>query len=234
VATEWQATDGSSVTREEFLTLLQSNLRQIATILGEHGGALLVTSPPPDFDWLRGDIEPSLCSNRLVVSRECAILRTPAVISRQEHEARGGDVRRILDELSKSLDNFVHIALDSPFCNSSRCSNFRGSDLLYLDDDHLNIAGAKLVEPIFAEVFAKVIPSGKRELSCPPGASVYSCRILTRGGLTNRYSTSPAFVGQPQSSELLEKVTHTDDKRNAYCVSLWANNEATFTPGRCN
>jgi peptidoglycan/LPS O-acetylase OafA/YrhL len=152
VATEWQAADGTMVSRDQYIVLFAEHLRQLAEALAERGGQLVVTSPPPDFNWLRNDIDPALCSNRLVVSRECALYRSEARISLVAHSARGGAVRGLLEDLQRDLPNVKHIRLDTPFCGSNYCSNFHDGKPVFQDDDHLNIAGALMVEPLFSDV----------------------------------------------------------------------------------
>jgi len=158
VATEWQSSTGSMVTRQEFAELFAENLRQIASVLDERGGSLIVTSPPPDFNWLGVGEDPTLCANRIVVSRECAILRTEARISLPEHEARGGETRSLLDGLQRDLSNFTHVRLDTPFCASEYCSNFSKGKLVYLDDDHLNLTGGQMLSDFFDEVASRITP----------------------------------------------------------------------------
>ena len=158
VATEWQSSTESIVTRKEFAQLFAENLRQIASVLDERGGSLIVTSPPPDFNWLGVGEDPALCANRVVVSRECAILRTEARISISAHEARGGETRSLLDELQRELPNFTHVRLDTPFCESDFCSNFSKGRLVYLDDDHLNLAGGQMLSDFFDEVASRITP----------------------------------------------------------------------------
>jgi len=158
VATEWQSSTGSMVTRQEFTKQFAENLRQIASALDERGGSLIVTSPPPDFNWLGVGEDPALCANRIVVSRECAILRTEARISLPEHEARGGETRSLLDGLQRDLSNFTHVRLDTPFCASEYCSNFSKGKLVYLDDDHLNLTGGQMLSDFFDEVASRITP----------------------------------------------------------------------------
>ena len=156
-ATEWESTTGETVTRAEFTALFAENLRQISAAMADVGGELVVTSPPPDFDWLSVDIDTTLCSNRIVVSRECAQYRTEARLSLEAHEARGGDVRELLDGLQRDLPNFTHIRLDTPFCGPEYCSNFHDGEPAYQDDDHLNVVGARLVEPILSETLTRIV-----------------------------------------------------------------------------
>jgi len=156
VATEWESTTGVMVSREEFLALFAENLHQLASTLAERGGELVVTSPPPDFDWLGNEIDPALCSNRLVVSSQCSTYRSPARIPLAKHEARSSDVHELLDQLQRELPNFSHIRLDTPFCGSEYCSNFENGKRLYLDDDHLNLAGAQRVAPLFDPLVGRI------------------------------------------------------------------------------
>lgn len=158
VATEWQSSTGESVTREEFIEQFGENLTQVAAALDERGGSLVVTSPPPDFDWLGVGEDPTLCANRIVVSRECAVLRSEARVSTAAHEARGGETRSLLDGLQRELPNFTHIRLDTPFCASEYCSNFSKGKLAYLDDDHLNLTGAGMLRDFFDEVTSRATP----------------------------------------------------------------------------
>jgi hypothetical protein len=222
------------VTRSEFLQAFQRNLLTVAQALNEHGGSLIVTSPPPDFDWLSVDIDPSLCSNRLVVSRECATLRTEATITPAQHDARGLEVRNLLDDTAAKAANFVHLALDQPFCDERACSNFLDGNPLYMDDDHLNFSGAKLVQPLFQRLFDRVLPRGPQELQCPANGSVFACRVRTGGGLTDNYSSPAKFVTAPTSSVVVSQLSHKDTFGNTYCITLNDAGEASFVAGACS
>lgn len=233
VAVEWQDTDGSLVPRKEFIRLFEANLSRLAAALDEFGGILVVTSPPPDFDWLTVDIDPAECADRLIVSRQCSLLKSPAEISRSQHDTRGGEVRAALDAVAERTSNFIHLALDSPFCDANRCRNFRDGMPLYMDDDHLNSAGAALVEPFFRTLLDDLMPDGPRGLTCPQNASVYSCRMTIGGGLNGRYSVPAPFVEQPTSRTEVARLTYTDSLGGIYCVALNDADEATFAPGAC-
>jgi len=233
VATEWQSTTGEMVTREEFIRLFAENLRQLAAVMGERGGELVVTSPPPDFDWLVTDIDPALCSNRLVVSRDCALYRSEARISLDKHEARSGDVHALLDDMQRELPNFTHIRLDTPFCGSEYCSNFERGKPVYLDDDHLNLAGVELVKENFEKVVSRLHSSGVRSLRCLTGRSVYECRLVEPGGLMGEYILPARFASTEPRAGLLQELTHTDDNGSVLCISLWQTEELTFVGGRC-
>jgi peptidoglycan/LPS O-acetylase OafA/YrhL len=232
VSTEWQAPDGSPVSREEFLTLFQSNLQQIASALNEHGGSLIVTSPPPDFDWIRYPLDATQCGR--AVGRICNQYRTEATITRAQHDARGLEVRRLLNDTAMKAANFVHLPLDQPFCDERECSNFLDGNPLYMDDDHLNFSGAKIVQPLFQELFDRVLPRGPQKLQCPANGSVFACRVRTGGGLTDNYSTPAKFVTAPTSSVVVSQLSHKDTFGNTYCIALNDAGEASFVAGACS
>jgi len=234
VATEWQSSTGESVTRAEFLALFQEHLNYLAQLMASYGGSLVVTSPPPDFNWLSVDIDPQLCENGLLTMPECRTLKSEARVSRAEHRARGGEIRNVLDKLQNLHPNFIHLPLDAPFCNRLYCSNFIGGVPAYQDDDHLNFLGASLVEPLFQSVRERLTPSGPGTLICTPETSVYSCRVSLDGGFSGKLLVVPKFVANAVSKELINRVDHIDNFGSPYCVSLWANIEATFSPGGCD
>jgi len=233
IATEWESDTGATVTRLEFLQQLVENLRQLADVMAEYGGGIVVTSPPPDFDWLSNTIDTNPCSNIVVVSRECALLRREARITLAEHLARGDEIRKRLTDLQIELRNFEHIRLDLPFCGASFCSNYRQGKVLYLDDDHLNLAGVELVKENFEKVVSRLHSSGVRSLRCLTGRSVYECRLVEPGGPMGEYILPARFASTEPRAELLQELTHTDDNGSLHCISLWQTEELTFVGGRC-
>lgn len=156
VAVEWEDWNGNLVTRDEFISLFGYSLTKLSRTLAGLGAVLIVTSPPPDFDWVRYPIESNRCGY-LSAGRLCTKFRSEARITKAQHEARGGETRRLLDSLEKELPNFVHLRLDSPFCDESGCSNFSNGHQLYLDDDHVNLSGARLLEPYYRTVLEVVL-----------------------------------------------------------------------------
>ena len=150
VAVEWEDASGNPVTRRQFITLFEQNLIKYSTVLAKRGASLIVTSPPPDFDWIRYPVENNQCGNP--AGRLCTKYRTEATITKSQHEARGGELRRLLDSLAMTIPNFTHLQLDAPFCNLSHCSNFANGGPLYMDDDHLNMAGVRMLAPLYAKV----------------------------------------------------------------------------------
>lgn len=234
VATEWQSTTGEKVSRSEFMKLFADNMRDIARAMAEHGGTLVVTSPPPDFNWLRVELDPSLCTSRIVVSRECSISRSEARLSIPEHEARGGEVRALLNTLQREVPNFVHIALDTPFCNKNYCSNFSNGKTLYMDDDHLNFDGARMIGHLFDQLAPKLQSTSVQNLRCFDRQSVYLCRVVEQGGILGEYLIPPRFVDLPSTDVVVERLTHVDNYNQEYCISYWGAREVSFAPGRCD
>jgi peptidoglycan/LPS O-acetylase OafA/YrhL len=231
VATEWH---DENVSRKKFIEMFADNMRQLAGVMAEHGGALVVTSPPPDFNWLRVELDPAQCTSRIVVSRECSISRTEARLSIPEHEARGGEVRALLNQLQREVPNFVHIALDAPLCNNNYCSNFSNGKPLYIDDDHLNFDGARMIGHLFDQLTPRLQSTGIEGIRCFDRQSVYRCRIVEQGGLLGEYQITPKFVDIPSADEAFERLTLVDNYNQEYCISYWGEREVSFAPGRCD
>ncbi len=243
VTVDWRNSKGSPISRELFMRQFKQNLIDLTLTMSQHDGLMFVTSPPPDFDWLSEPNDPysnlsyeTLCSKLLFPSTthqriipQCEIWRSEAVLSRKTHELRIGEIHDLLNTIQKSSDNFVHIALDEPFCNNFECRNFKMGIPLYKDDDHLNAVGARMISQKLKKMFDKVRPSEPGALKCDTGQSVFLCRVVA-----GSYHFPPSFVDTSNSTILIMRIDHTDDFGNPYCVSLWASNEATFTPGRCD
>jgi peptidoglycan/LPS O-acetylase OafA/YrhL len=231
VAAEWH---DAGVSRRDFMELFADNMREIARAMAAHGGALAVTSPPPDFNWLRYPLEPTLCTSRVIVSRECSILRSEARRSIPEHVARNGEVWDLLDQLEREVPNFLHLRLDGPFCNKNYCSNFSNGKPLYADDDHLNTDGARKIGYLFDELALRLLPNGTQDLRCRSGQSVYECQVIEQGGLLGEYLIPPRFIDAPSATKAIKYLTHVDDYNQEYCISYWGAREVSFAPGRCD
>jgi hypothetical protein len=166
IAVEWKNDNGTSITRSSFIGQFGENLKDLAATMSDFGGLLVVTSPPPDFDWLS---EPNdavsdlnyevLCAESFPstthqrIRPQCDIWRKEAVISRKVHEARISEIHDLLNKIEKTSNNFIHLALDEPFCDEFECRNFKDQAPVYLDDDHLNAVGASLIADRFKELF---------------------------------------------------------------------------------
>ena len=166
VAVEWRDEKVSQISRRLFLKQFGENLTDLVSIMADYGGLLVVTSPPPDFDWLSqpndtySDLNYEvLCSESFTsttlehIKPQCDIWRSEAVISREIHEARIGEIHNLLNTIETATKNFIHIALDEPFCDKSECRNFINGVPAYIDDDHLNSVGARMIAEKFSTLF---------------------------------------------------------------------------------
>ena len=171
VTVDWRNSKASSISRNLFLKLFRQNLIDLAATMSHYGGTLVVTSPPPDFDWLSEPNDPYsdlnyevLCSKSFPstthprVIPQCDIWRKEAVISRETHEARIGEIHKLLNTIEKTSDNFIHVALDEPFCDNVECRNFKNGVPVYLDDDHLNVVGASMIADKLKKLFGELQP----------------------------------------------------------------------------
>ena len=169
ITIEWKNSDGAKISRSSFIRQFGENLTDLAAAMSDYGGLLVVTSPPPDFDWLG---EPNdavsdlnyevLCAESFPstthqrVRPQCDIWRKEAVISRKIHEDRIGEIHNLLNKIEKTSGNFIHLALDESFCNEFECRNFKDGFPAYIDDDHLNALGASLIAEQFKEIFDRL------------------------------------------------------------------------------
>jgi hypothetical protein len=158
ITVEWRDEDNSTVSRSEFIHMFYRNLESLADALARHNGVLIITSPPPDFDWLAepndsySDLNyETLCSDTYVATThprvvpQCEIWRTESTISYEVHKKRIGEIQQRLNDLEQKKNNVVHFALDQFFCTDYFCSNYIQGEPAYVDDDHLNARGALLV-----------------------------------------------------------------------------------------
>ena len=169
ITIEWKNSDGAKISRSSFIRQFGENLTDLAVAMSDYGGLLVVTSPPPEFDWLS---EPNdavsdlnyevLCAESFPstthqrVRPQCDIWRKEAVISRKIHEDRIGEIHNLLNKIEKTSGNFIHLALDESFCNEFECRNFKDGFPAYIDDDHLNALGASLIAEQFKEIFDRL------------------------------------------------------------------------------
>ena len=66
-------------------------------------------------------------------------------IERREVDARQGDYRAAVARVARELPNLVVVDPLSLFCDADRCRASDGEHVLYDDDDHLSVAGSRLV-----------------------------------------------------------------------------------------
>lgn len=71
------------------------------------------------------------------------------VISRHDFNYRSGEVIRIFDSLPDRA-NFSRLRPDDMLCVETSCLTIKDGQALYFDDNHLSMAGAELLAPLFA------------------------------------------------------------------------------------
>jgi len=74
-------------------------------------------------------------------------------ISKSDYLARANDIQVAFDALPDAA-NFHRIKPADMLCNETRCLVSKDGKSLYADDDHLSLAGAEYLSPLFAPVFA--------------------------------------------------------------------------------
>lgn len=169
VAIEWQDQEGRRISRELFLSKFELMLRDLTQVVASNGGTLIVSSPPPDFNWLS---EPNdtysnfdfeiLCdrgftsTTHVRIVSQCEIWRKEAEMSRAEYLTRSVEIHRILNDMQHQNKSFVHFQIGNLFCSSFLCSNFKNGEPVYLDDDHVNFRGAHLIGVKFQSLLVEL------------------------------------------------------------------------------
>lgn len=234
VVTEWRNTSGTPISRDAFVTEIETVIARLSSVMEAHGGVVIATSPPPDFNWLRVPIEDvNKCRQTFVVDSECSIFRKEATVSRAEHEARRQSVDKLFASLVKRAGNLLHLRLDIPFCDESQCRNFHEGKPAFIDDDHVSPIGRDLVTPLFVDAMKQALPTSPERLVCNSGTSVYACRVRLTGGISSGYSAVPNFQNPTPDSTVVDELVHIDDSGNPYCVRLFSDERVGFSSGTC-
>ena len=75
-----------------------------------------------------------------------------AHIDRQSYDAENAETTKFLDELARGEG--IHVARPSErLCDADRCELYVGDKVLYFDENHLSLTGARYVLPVYASVF---------------------------------------------------------------------------------
>jgi len=69
-------------------------------------------------------------------------------LPREEYGRRHAAVIRDFDSLSDS-DRFIRVRPSQALCRGGKCASYLDGQPLYLDDQHLSLAGSLLLQPLF-------------------------------------------------------------------------------------
>ena len=118
--------------------------RSVTALLGQ-GKRVWLVAPVPEVGW---DV-PS------VLARSHRFGRVPPdAPTRAEYTARQEHVLAVLNELD-ALPGVVVLRPDAVLCRDARCEVTRDGLPLYFDSHHLTLRGGSLLEPLFAQIFAR-------------------------------------------------------------------------------
>jgi hypothetical protein len=90
-----------------------------------------------------------MCPVRLLLVHACTRANDRATIDRRLARTLAAERSAVAGLDATLLD------LEASFCDASRCHTDRGGVLLYRDREHLSVAGAERLEPIFARLIAR-------------------------------------------------------------------------------
>jgi hypothetical protein len=153
--------DGTTGLRRECPTTSDSctaawvkELRMLAARVDRAGAALIVVLPLPDFrpadHGMSWNLVKETCTPqwfRPSIDQDCVMVRPRAEIS--------SDIRPIVDQLKNLAHQYDRVFLYDPLpvvCPASFdiCSNYRDKEKIYVDTNHLNYSGAKLISDDFS------------------------------------------------------------------------------------
>ena len=129
--------------------------------------------PSPEYLWVgNGGLHPSLCqptpinnfSSIPLFSASCAMLNEPAFLKLSDHVQRTSlltqEFQQLISTIRYTTDNVSLVDISPYVCFDNTCSthistNSASTPLLqiYQDDDHLNIQGSLLLEPMLQNLF---------------------------------------------------------------------------------
>jgi len=77
--------------------------------------------------------------------------RDGCAVSYEVYRARMADYRALIETIHAAEPSLVVIDAERHLCSSGRCSGLRNSELMYADDNHLSVAGSRVVAPVVVE-----------------------------------------------------------------------------------
>src|SRR5690606_18999609 len=74
--------------------------------------------------------------------------REGCAVSYEIYRARMADYRSLIERMRATDRSLIVIDAERLLCSNDRCSGLRDEQLLYADDNHLSVAGSRLVAPL--------------------------------------------------------------------------------------
>jgi len=115
---------------------------ETACALTSHGKTVYIMTPIPEM----GRKVPNLMAKSKLLHKRDATVDIPLSVYMQRH----APVLKALERAAKECG--VHLLDPIPLlCDDSTCSGIKNGKSLYIDDDHLNAHGNRIVKPLFDE-----------------------------------------------------------------------------------
>lgn len=130
--------------------LAERHVRQTIDILRQIGKTVVLVYPVPEIGY---DV-PSTLARLVLFGEEPGSFTRPLALHRERQRFIAG----VLDELGD--DRIIRVHPETRLCNEQDCMVYAGGQPLYHDDDHLSLAGAAWLAPLFDPVFAAVAEAG--------------------------------------------------------------------------
>ncbi len=78
-------------------------------------------------------------------------VREGCAVSYEVYRARMADYRNLVEDIRAVDRSLIVIDAERVFCSNDWCSGLRNAELIYADDNHLSVAGSRIVAPFVLE-----------------------------------------------------------------------------------
>jgi hypothetical protein len=119
----------------------------LARLVGARKQVIFVVDVP-DFNF-----DPEVCVPTRPVYFPRHIFKSPCAISRELFEKRTSEYHRVIEEVRSEFSGVKFIDAWKYFCDDNHCSAMIGGQLMYRDNNHLNVVGAHYFAREVASVF---------------------------------------------------------------------------------
>ena len=139
--------------------LAERYVRQTVETLRQMGKTVVLVYPVPEVGY---DV-PSTLARLALFGHEPDSFTRPLAL----HRTRSRFITGVLDGLGD--DGIIRLRPDTRLCDDKDCLVYADGQPLYHDDDHLSLAGAAWLAPLFEPVFARI--AGQERFPAQPKRS---------------------------------------------------------------
>lgn len=124
----------------DHITIWEAAMRATLTELTAAGKRTIFVLDNPELGF-----DPKTCLDSRPLRLTPKNLRTPCAISRATFEERNREYRALVTKVLADFPQVILVDGAKPFCDDQWCWAMKDGEMLYIDDDHLSLYGARLV-----------------------------------------------------------------------------------------